>query len=108
MGGGANMGSNGLRLGAQSSLLSSLSSQYGGPGSGLSSYGGFSGSALPGAIGVRHHHNLGSSLPSSMGPGNPGLLVVRFLHRLVVLQLEDVVEAWVVPLNLLHSLVALA
>ncbi|CAL9044233.1 UBP1-associated protein 2C-like [Musa acuminata AAA Group] len=73
MGGGADMGPDGLGLGAQSSLPSSLSSQYGGPGSGLGSYGGYSGSALPGAAGLSHHHNMNSSLPSSMGPGTPGL-----------------------------------
>ncbi|KAJ8499499.1 hypothetical protein OPV22_010051 [Ensete ventricosum] len=37
-----------------------------------SSYGGFSGGAPPDATGLTHHHNLGSSLPSSMAPGNPG------------------------------------
>ncbi|RWW25001.1 hypothetical protein BHE74_00037139 [Ensete ventricosum] len=41
-----------------------------------SSYGGFSGGAPPDATGLTHHHNLGSSLPSSMAPGNPGMLSV--------------------------------
>lgn len=36
-------------------------------------YGGLTGNALPGATGPRHHNNLGSSLPSSTGPGTPGL-----------------------------------
>ncbi|CAL9075407.1 unnamed protein product, partial [Musa textilis] len=79
------------------------------PGSGLSSHGGFSSSALPGATGLRHHHNLGSCHRRwVLALQVCCLLVVRFLHRLVVLQLEDVVQAWVVLLNLRHSLVALA
>ncbi|RRT43537.1 hypothetical protein B296_00056346 [Ensete ventricosum] len=34
------------------------------------------GGAPPDATGLTHHHNLGSSLPSSMAPGNPGMLSV--------------------------------
>ncbi|XP_072968823.1 UBP1-associated protein 2C [Typha angustifolia] len=64
MGGGPDIGGDGHGP-------NSLSSQYGGPGSGLSAYGGFSGSAIAGAGGLGHHHH--SSLPSSMAGGTPGL-----------------------------------
>ncbi|WOK98583.1 hypothetical protein Cni_G07295 [Canna indica] len=66
---GSDMGRDGHALSGQGSLAS----QYSGPGGGLSSYGGYSGSALPGAAGLSHHHNMSSSLPSSMGAGTPGL-----------------------------------
>ncbi|KAG1367680.1 UBP1-associated protein 2C [Cocos nucifera] len=73
MGGGADIGGDKLGMGHQSSLPSSMSSQYGGPGGGISSFGGYSGGGIPGAAGLGHHHHLNSSLPSSMGAGNPGL-----------------------------------
>lgn len=65
----------GMALGSHSSLPGSLSSQFGAPIGGFSSYGGFSGSAgLPGgssSFGQLHH--LNSSLQPSIGLGNTGL-----------------------------------
>ncbi|KAG6532642.1 UBP1-associated protein 2C-like [Zingiber officinale] len=72
LGNGADMGPDGLGLGVQSSV----SSQYGGPGGSFSSYGGYSGNALPtAAAGLSHHPNIRSSFPSSVGAVTPALSV---------------------------------
>ncbi|PKA64702.1 Heterogeneous nuclear ribonucleoprotein 1 [Apostasia shenzhenica] len=63
--------SDGIAMGSHSSLPQSFSSQFGGPGGGLSSYGGYTGSGgFPGAASsLGHHHPMNSSLQSSVGLG---------------------------------------
>ncbi|KAJ4981575.1 hypothetical protein NE237_032412 [Protea cynaroides] len=64
----------GLGLPPPSSMPNALTSQYGGPPVGLSTYGGFSGAHQgPPPLGSHHHHNLNSPLQSSIGA--PGLSV---------------------------------
>ncbi|PKU82088.1 UBP1-associated protein 2C-like [Dendrobium catenatum] len=65
----------GLGMGSQSSMPGSFSSQFGGPGGGLPSYGGFSGSGgFPVvAAGIGQNHHLNSALQSSTGLGNSSL-----------------------------------
>ncbi|PKU85132.1 UBP1-associated protein 2C [Dendrobium catenatum] len=72
---GSNGHGDGLRMGSKSSLPGSISSQFGGPVGGFSSYGGFSGNGvLPGvAAGFGQHHHLNSTTQPSVGFGNAGL-----------------------------------